>query len=135
MDTKEFIDAYWGKSIDFDGKFGAQCVDLFRQFNKEVYRLPHTGGVVGAKDLYENYDQLPTEKEYYHRIPVEDSIPKEGWFSIFRATKTNPYGHVALVLWASKKVMIVAEQNGLQQKGLEIKVRDYSNCLGYLVRK
>ena len=135
MDTKQFVDEYFGKKVDFDGVYGYQCVDLFRQFNKDVFGFPHTGGVEGAKDLYENYGKLAVEKQYYEQIKKDGVVPIEGDIVVFGATPSNKYGHVAIVLWASKKVMVVAEQNGMTQKGFEIVVRTYDNCLGFLRRK
>lgn len=31
MDIFEFIEKYLDKKVDYDGYYGAQCVDLFRQ--------------------------------------------------------------------------------------------------------
>ena len=34
MTLEEFVNKYIGRKVDFDGAYGAQCVDLFRQYNK-----------------------------------------------------------------------------------------------------
>ena len=52
MKIEEFINKYLNKIVDFDGAFGAQCVDVFRQYCKDVLEIPHTGAVEGAKDLF-----------------------------------------------------------------------------------
>lgn len=135
MDTKQFVDKYLGTKVDFDGAFGAQCVDLFRQFNSEVFGFPRTEGVEGAKDLYELYGKLPEEKKYYEQIRKEGTIPLEGDFVIFGKTATNKFGHVAIVLWASRKTMVVLEQDGLKQDGTKIVTRNYDNVLGFLRRR
>ena len=36
MTLTHFVKKYNGKKVYFDGAFGAQCVDLFRQYNKEI---------------------------------------------------------------------------------------------------
>ena len=51
MTLDEFVEKYNGKKIDYDGHYGAQCVDVFRQYCKDVLAIPHTGGVVGAAEL------------------------------------------------------------------------------------
>ena len=135
MDIKQFVDTYVGTKIDFDKAFGPQCVDVFRQCNKDVYGFPHTGGVEGAKDLWEQYGKLPEEKKYYEQIRKEGTIPLEGDTVVFGATPSNKYGHVAIVLWASRKVMVVLEQDGLKQDGAKVVVRNYDNVLGYLRRR
>ena len=37
MKLDEFINKYINTKVDFDGAFGAQCVDLFRQYCKDVF--------------------------------------------------------------------------------------------------
>ena len=135
MDTKQFVDHYYGKKVDADGFYGAQCVDLFRQFNKDVFGFPHTGGVEGAKDLWEQYGKLPEEKKYYEQIRKEGTVPLEGDVVVFGKTASNKYGLVAIVLWASRKVLVVFEQDGLKQDGARIGVRSYDSVLGYLRRR
>ena len=68
MNLREFIIKYNGKKVDFDGAFGAQCVDLFRQYNKDVWGNPHTGAVEGAKDLIKKYSNLEIEKKLLNLV-------------------------------------------------------------------
>ena len=63
----EFINKYINTKVDFDNAFGAQCVDLFRQYCKDVLNIPHTGAVEGAKDVFLNYDKLPLEQKYFKK--------------------------------------------------------------------
>src|SRR5574344_661086 len=77
MKIDEFITKYSGKKVDFDGAYGAQCVDLFRQYCKDVLGLPHTGAVEGAEGLWNNYDKLPVEQKYFERID-SDYVPLLG---------------------------------------------------------
>ena len=135
MDIKQFVDTYVRTKIDFDKAFGPQCVDVFRQLNKDVYGFPHTGGVEGAKDLWEQYGKLPEEKKYYEQIRKEGTIPLEGDVVIFGRTDSNKYGHVAIVLYATRNVLVVFEQDGFKQDGAKIGVRSYDNVLGYLRRR
>jgi hypothetical protein len=132
----DFFDDTVGKKVDFDGQFGAQCVDLFRQYNKDVFGYPHTGGVEGAKDLYLRYDSLPEEQKRYERIRYfEGNTPQAGDVIIWDATPTNKYGHVAIVLYPSRKNVIVYEQDGFRQDGAKVAVRKYDRCLGWLRKK
>ena len=54
MELSDFVRKYDGCKVDFDGVYGAQCVDLFRQYAKECLVIPeHTGSCStsgGAKD-------------------------------------------------------------------------------------
>lgn len=134
MTLTDFVRKYNGKKVDFDGAFGAQCVDLFRQYNKDVYDLPHTGVVEGAKDLFLDYEQLPVEKRFYETVTNKDEmIP--GDIAIWGESATNMYGHVAIVLGFLDNDIIVFEQDGFAQDGAKISLRTRANLLGILRRR
>lgn len=132
MKFVEFINKYLGKKVDFDGAYGAQCVDLFRQYCKDVLGIKeHTGAVEGAKDLYLNYEILSKEQKYFERI-----LPyklKYGDVAIWNGTSSNKYGHVAVYICdVNKNNILVFEQNGFSQDGAKVKVRTRENLLGGL---
>ena len=138
MTLVEFIDKYDGKKVDFDGAYGAQCVDLFRQYTKEVLGIKeHTGPCQttgGAKDLYLDYDKMPVEKKYFYRSKQKNWV--QGDILIWDSTPTNKYGHVAIFLAKiGANDFLVFEQNGITQNGAEIKMRSCTNLLGYLRKK
>ena len=50
MELSDFVRKYDGCKVDFDGVYGAQCVDLFRQYAKECLVIPeHTGSAQVAE--------------------------------------------------------------------------------------
>lgn len=59
----QFIKKYLGTKVDFDGKFGPQCVDLARQYYSEVLDVPQFPPVEGAKDIIKNPGKLKVIKE------------------------------------------------------------------------
>lgn len=130
MTFDEFVKNYEGKRVDYDKAFGSQCVDLFRQYSKEVLGISeHTGAVVGAKDLYLNYDRMPLMVKHFQKVYT----PQKGDIVIFNGTSGNKYGHVALVVYASRKTIVVFEQDGFNQsKGAYLKLRTFENVLGFL---
>lgn len=134
MTLTHFIKKYNGKKVDFDGAFGAQCVDLFRQYNKEVWGNPHTGAVEGAKDLILNYDNLPLEQKYLEKIP-RYFFPKAGDVAVWGASSSNKYGHVAIVVYTEDNNLIVFEQDGFKQDGAKLNIRTDDNLLGFLRKK
>ncbi len=135
MILDEFLKKYEGKKIDYDGRYGAQCVDLFRQYCKDVLNIPHTGGVIGASELYTRYENLPLEQKHFTRIPFTGTPPLAGDVVIFKATPKNGFGHVAIVLAANDKTMTVFEQDGYAQTGAYITERKYYNVLGFLRKR
>lgn len=134
MDLKSFIKKYTGQKVDYDKKFGPQCVDLFRQYCADVLNVGHTGAVEGAKDLYLKYDELPKEKEVFARIEKKRiSRYMPGTVVVFGATSANRFGHVAIVVDEFEGELIVFEQDGFRQDGAKLVIRDTKNVLGVLV--
>ena len=131
MTVGDFIKNNLGKKVDYDKMYGPQCVDIFRQGCQDINEIPHTGGVVGAKDLWLNYLKLPKEVEYFRRVKPS-SKPKKGDYAIWDATSSNPYGHVALVLAPLDEYLIVMEQDGFKQDGAKLGIKTKTNLLGYL---
>ena len=137
MLLEDFVKKYNKKKVDFDGVYGAQCVDLFRQYAKECLSIPeHTGASSssgGAKDLIKDYQKMPIEKKYFIRETKKGLIP--GDIIIWDSTPTNIYGHVAIYLGAINNSLIVFEQNGFSQEGAEITLRSKNNMLGFLRKR
>lgn len=133
MTLDEFIKNYEGKKVDYDGAFGVQCVDLVRQYDREVLNIrEHTGAVESAKDLYNNFDKMPLMQKYFKKV----YFPHKGDIVIFNSNEKNRHGHVAIVVYASNKTMVVFEQNGYdQERGAYIGLWNYERVLGFLRRK
>ena len=132
MELNEFINTHINHKIDFDHAFGAQCVDVFRQYCKDVLEIEHTGAVNGAKDLWIKYSELPKEQMHFARYNSTFQM-NSGDVVIWNHTPTNEYGHVAIFLgYINKDKILVFEQNGFKQDGCSIQVRNMDNCLGFL---
>lgn len=125
---KRFILNNIGKKVDFDGTSGAQCVDLYRQYCKDVLGIPQTpalGLEGGAKDIWEKHGELKQSKDSF---AVGDIL-------IYDKTPTNKYGHVCiLVSLLDRDTAIVFEQNGFTQDGAKLSVRNFDNLLGVLYK-
>ena len=134
MKINEFINKYLGKKLDYDGAYGAQCVDLFRQYSKDVLNIPvHTGAVEGAKDLYVNFYAMPKMAQYFIRFNHEKER-KYGDVIIWNKTAANPYGHVAIYIADTPEGILVLEQDGFLQDGVKISIKSEFNILGILRR-
>ena len=137
MFLEDFVKKYNKKKVDFDGVYGAQCVDLFRQYAKECLGIPeHTGACSttgGAKDLFIDYPKMPIEKKYFYRETKRGMVA--GDVLIWDSTPSNKYGHVAIYLGEINNSLIVFEQNGITQAGAEITLRSKENLLGFLRKK
>lgn len=136
MTLAQFIQKYVKTSVDYDGAYGAQCVDLFRQYCKDVLEIPErTEAVDGAKDIYLKFHDLPKQEQYFVRWD-KYCLGKPGLIAVYDSTPNNKYGHVAIVLADLGNSLIVFEQKGKEDPTAETKAeiceRDKTFLLGYL---
>ncbi len=133
MTILDFAREHQFKKVDYDGAYGAQCVDLFREFCKDSLNIPHTGVVHGAKDIWERYDELPVEKQFFEKLTWQ--MPYAGDIVVFGATENNQYGHVAIVIMADDSNILVFEQDGFAQNGAKYRTVKRDNVLGFLRKR
>ncbi len=129
MSYEEFKNKWLGKPIDYDGKYLAQCVDVYRMYVKEVLGCPQSPPVVGAKDIWNTY--LP---EFFNRIENStDNKPEQGDIVIWGM---DPYGHIAICDHATLTTLTCFEQNWKELDGsgvTELRLHgNYNNVLGWL---
>ena len=129
MTLTEFIRTYLGKKVDFDRQFGAQCVDLYRRYCADVLGVPQSPAVESAKDIIAKPGAL--------KVTTENALADytRGDVLIWGATKTNRYGHVAILVSVyNTKYFIVLEQDGFAQDGVKLAFRSRENLLGCLYK-
>lgn len=126
MTLKRFIVTYNGQKVDWDKAYGYQCVDLYRQYCKDVLNIEQTPAVDGAKDLIYNPGEL---KASYGSYAPGDVL-------VYGPTANNKFGHVCiLVALLDSDTFIVFEQDGLKQDGAKLNVRGKDNLLGCLYKE
>lgn len=129
MTLTQFIKKYIGSKVDFDGNFGSQCVDLYRQYCADVLCVPQSPAVDGAKDIINNPGTLKVTRD----SALADY--SRGDVLIWGATSSNKYGHVAILVEIyNTKYFIVLEQDGFKQDGVKLAFRSRENLLGCLYR-
>lgn len=127
MTLTQFIKTYLGKKVDFDKAYGAQCVDLYRQYVKDVLNRNQTPAVQGASEIIDNPGDLNVTRE------SKDADYSVGDVLIWGPTATNKYGHVAiLVAIYNTKYFVVLEQDGFAQDGTKLAFRSRENLKGCL---
>lgn len=136
MDLEEFVKVYNGRKVDYDNYAGPQCVDLPRQYWKDVCgikeRLEPCSTSGGAKDLFLDYDKMPKEKKYLKR-GTRGFVA--GDVLVWNSNPNNKYGHVAIMLGKCGNSLIVFEQDGFKKDGAKINIKSKDNLLGYLRKK
>ena len=124
MNQQEFFIKYNGKLVDFDGIYGAQCVDVIKAFFKEVIERPVFQG--NAIDYWTNPPQgfEKISKGLFNR-------PNPGDIIIWDTTY-NPYGHIAVCNWSRFTDLGVFEQNNPVGSPCHFNIHKYNNILGWL---
>ena len=123
----QFIKKYLGTKVDYDNAHGYQCVDLARQYIKDVYNFAQPPAVEGAKDLMKKPGGLAVTKD----SKLADY--SRGDILVWGATPTNKYGHVAILVSVyNTKYFVVLEQDGFKQDGVKLNFRSRENLLGCL---
>jgi len=89
MTFQEFIKKWLGKGIDYDGAYGNQCMDVYRQYVKEVLQEKQSPAVKGAKDVWNTY--LPTVFTRIENKP--ENRPENGDVVIWGML---PFGHIGV---------------------------------------
>lgn len=129
-----FINKYAGNKVDFDGAYGAQCVDLFRLYCLNVLGIDHTGvcSKTGyAQDLWNEYPNMPKEVEHFKRLKARAKI-KFGDVCVWEYSDGT--GHVAIALksFPHRDRVLVFEQNGNDDCGCRLNIRSRDSLLGAL---
>lgn len=137
MTVQEFFNKYNGRFVDYDGAYGAQCVDLMRQYCKDVRgvngytAIPPRGS---AKNIYYNF----VNNKYFTKIPNTPSgIPKRGDILFFKTSTWFPFlfgfdGHVGIVDSADLYNIFLFNQNYPTGSVCKFTKFKYKDCLGWL---
>lgn len=103
-DAVNWVNAQEGKYLDYDGAYGAQCVDLIK------YYYAHFGygnyGTGNACNFVNNV--LPPGWTRIKNIP--EFVPEPGDIAVW-GTELSKNGHVAIILSATKNSFVSMDQN------------------------
>lgn len=80
MNYNEFINTYNGRSFDYDGVAGVQCVDLAKMYLDKVFGIK-AGAWGNAKDYYENFYNLPLKNSFTRIANTPSFVPQKRRYS------------------------------------------------------
>lgn len=113
MNYLQFKSRWLGKSIDYDGIYGKQCVDLIKQYMAENYGLK-PGAWGNAIDYYYNTHANVLGK--FDRLATNQA--RRGDIVILKGINGNPYGHIGIADGNSGFATVtILEQNGSSGNG------------------
>lgn len=133
----QFITKYMGRYIDWDGWYGAQCVDLMRFYQRDVLGVtPQSIPAAGsAKQIFQNF---PYNNATFAKIDnTPTNIPQKGDI-IFWGTYlgvTGWAGHVAVYTGGDLYNIISFDQNWPTGTSCHLQKHSYKGVLGWLHKK
>jgi hypothetical protein len=144
MTYNDFIWKYNNHFVDYDGHFGNQCVDLIRQYIKDVKGWDPYKAIPAGKDAITIFNNF-RDNEYFKKIlNSPNAIPKKGDI-IFYKYYFGLYGwqgHVELCDQADLYYMVNFSQNWptgypthFIKRGTSKWFHGYRGCVGWLTPK
>lgn len=137
MDLKQFIEKYNNKSIDFDGAYSAQCVDLFNQYLVEVLEIKNPIQMFPVMSAYQIWDYGKDNKDFTRIVNEPHTIPQAGDIVIW-GQGVGKHGHVAIIVSATMMEFTSFDQNWIPSKKIDkpsvskLVKHDYKNVIGFL---
>lgn len=131
MNYDEFISTYLGKSFDYDGVSGVQCVDLAKMYLDRVFEIkPSAWG--NAKDYYENFDNLPLKSSFTRIANTANFVPKKGDIVVWGTGLGNKYGHIAIATGEGNTSQFYSYDLNWGSKVVHKVLHNYKGFLGVL---
>jgi len=128
MNLQEFINKYDGKGLDYDKKYGDQCLDLFHYYELEVLGIA-LNELLRAATAYLAYCK---GKDHFDKIKYESGLIPEPGDIMFWNTGAGRYGHVAIFVEGSDSEFISFDQNWPVGSNSHKQEHDYDNVAGWL---
>lgn len=132
MNYDELIKEYNGKSFDYDGVSGVQCVDLIKMYLDKVFGIA-AGHWGNAKDYYENYNNLSVIKANFTRIAnTPEFVPQKGDIAVWGAGLGNTYGHISIATGEGDTKQFYSYDLNWGGKTVKKVLHNYTGFLGVL---
>ena len=132
MTYNEFVSAYNGKATDYDGAYGAQCVDLIKAYLNKVFGIK-PGSWGNAKYYWLNFEKHSELTKNFTKIPNTPSfVPKKGDIMVWNGNVGGGCGHVAICTGEGNTSEFYSyDQNWSGKKMHKVK-HDYDDVYGVL---
>jgi hypothetical protein len=129
----EFVAKWNGVLADYDGYYGAQCVDLFNFYNRDVVKQSFVGtpATGGAADLWNYWKSLSG----YTKIS-RNGVPPKGAVVVWDAntSATGPAGHVGIASGEGNSQSFISfDQNYPIGTKPHMQSHGYAGVLGWYV--
>lgn len=131
MSLAEFFKTYLGKSVDYDGASGTQCVDLIKLYLKYVFGIiPRAIG--NAHAYFDNFTLHGFLNKNFVRIKNSKKfIPMQGDICVW-SKKMNKYGHVSIATGKGDTSDFESFDMNWNGKAAKFVIHTYNYFLGVL---
>jgi uncharacterized coiled-coil protein SlyX len=130
MSFQDFIEKNNGKYIDFDGWYGAQCVDEMNQYLADVLGITNPIQTFPGATAYEIY-QNANDSRFDKIANTPTGVPSEGDI-IFWNTGVGSAGHVAIFIDGTANSFTSFDQNWPVGSPCHTQGHTYANVAGWL---
>lgn len=130
MKLKDFIKKYQDKSVDFDKRFGNQCMDLFNQYLVEVYKIKEPIKEFPVASAFQLFDMAKKKPNFQTQNNGLFDIAKEGDIIVWNQG-VGPHGHVGICVKAGLMSLEVFEQNWNGVQRCVINKHSYKHITGF----
>ena len=132
MTYDEFVRAYNGKATDYDGAYGAQCVDLIKAYLNKVFGIkPSSWG--NAKYYWLNFSKHSELTKNFTKIENTPSfVPKKGDIMVWNGNVGGGCGHVAICTGEGNTSEFYSYDQNWNGKEMHKVKHDYDDVYGVL---
>lgn len=135
MTYSEFVTAYNGKATDYDGVYGAQCVDLIKLYLDKVFGIK-AGSWGNAKYYWLDYPKHAELVKAFDRITNTASfVPKKGDIMVFDGSVGDGAGHMSICTGEGTTSYFYSYDQNWNGKEMHLVKHDYKNVYGVLRAK
>lgn len=132
MTYNEFVSAYNGKATDYDGAYGAQCVDLIKAYLNKVFGIK-PGSWGNAKYYWLNFSKHSELTKNFTKIKNTASfVPQKGDIMVWNGNVGGGCGHVAICTGEGDTSEFYSYDQNWNGKAMHKVKHDYDDVYGVL---
>lgn len=132
MTYDEFVKAYNGKATDYDGAYGAQCVDLIKAYLNKVFGIK-PGSWGNAKYYWINFSKHSELTKNFTKIKNTASfVPQAGDIMVWNGNVGGGCGHVAICTGEGNTSEFYSYDQNWNGKAMHKVKHDYDDVYGVL---
>lgn len=132
MTYNEFVKAYNGKATDYDGAYGAQCVDLIKLYLNKVFGIK-PGSWGNAKYYWLNFSKHSELTKNFTKIKNTPSfVPQKGDIMVWDGDVGGGCGHGAICTGEGNTSEFYSYDQNWNGKAMHKVKHGYDNVYGVL---